>query len=288
MVANRRTGGARLAGCMAGVRRHPVAIFILVTFLVSYGIGMPLQMLVVGTLGPNLDPLTQFYLGRFFVVFGPTCGALAAVAASEGRIGWRQFLRDRLRLPNRGMRIAAAMPLIMLLGALAAYATIGIPLGSLADAIAQYWPLLLAHIVLQILVTGLGEEIGWRGWLLPSLAERHGMARATVITGTVWYFWHFPILLGGVSVALWFAVAVAGISTLLSLLWRRSGGSVVPAAIAHGSINAPFYFFATAFPGADDQLAWQAMGGLLALAAVGALLLLRTNAPQKSEIIVGP
>ena len=263
---------------MAGVRRHPVAIFILVTFLISYGIGMPLQMLVVGTLGPNLDPLAQFYLGRFFVVIGPTCGALAGVAASDGRIGWRQFLRDRLHLRNPGMRIAAAMPLIMLLGALAAYATIGSPLGSLGHAIAQSWPLLLAHIVLQTLVTGFGEEIGWRGWLLPSLAERHGMARATVITGTVWYFWHFPILLGGASTALWFLIAVAGISTLLSLLWLRSGGSVVPAAIAHGSINAPFYFFGTGLPGAQDQLAWQAMGGLLALAAVGALLLLGTKA----------
>jgi C4-dicarboxylate transporter len=109
------------------------------------------------------------------------------------------------------------------------------------------------------------------------------MARATIITGTIWYFWHFPILLGGVSVALWFGVAVAGISTLLSLLWRRSGGSVVPAAVVHGSINAPFYFFATALPEADDQLAWQAMGGLLALTAVGALLLLRTNAPHKGK-----
>ena len=263
---------------MTGVRRRPVAIFILVTFLVSYGIGMPLQMLVVGTLGPNLDPLPQFYLGRFFVVFGPTCGALAAVAASEGGIGCGPFLRGRLSLRNRGMRVAAAMPLIVLLGALAAYALIGTPLANIADAFAQYWPLLLAHIVLQILVTGLGEEIGWRGWLLPSLAERHGMARATVITGTVWYFWHFPILLGGLSVALWFAVAVAGISTWLSLLWLRSGGSVVPAAIAHGSINAPFYFLATALPGADDQHAMQALGGLLGLAAVGALLLHRTKA----------
>jgi membrane protease YdiL (CAAX protease family) len=263
---------------MARIRRQPVAIFILVTFLVSYGIGMPVQMLVVGALGPNLDPLPQLYLGRFFVVIGPTCGALAAVAATEGRIGWGQFLRDRLRLRNQAMWIAVAMPLIMLLGALAAYATIGSPLGSLRDAIAQSWPLLLAHIVLQILVIGLGEEIGWRGWLLPSLAERHGLARATVITGAIWYFWHFPVLLGGASVALWFAVAVAGISTLLSLLWLRSGGSVVPAAIAHGSVNAPFYFLATALPGADDQLAWQAMGGLLALVAVAALLLPTTKA----------
>ena len=104
------------------------------------------------------------------------------------------------------------------------------------------------------------------------------MVRATILTGAIWYFWHFPILLGGTAVALLFAVAIAGISTLLSLLWLRSGGSVVPAAIAHGTVNAPFYFLGTALPGADDQLAWQAMGGLVALAAVGVLLLRRTKA----------
>jgi membrane protease YdiL (CAAX protease family) len=211
-------------------------------------------------------------------VIGPACGALAAVAATEGRIGWGRFLRDRLRLRNRAMWIAAAMPLIMLLGALAAYATIGAPLGSLGNAIAQSWPLLLAHIMLQILVIGLGEEIGWRGWLLPKLAERHGLVLATIMTGTVWYFWHFPILLGGAAAAFGFALTIAGVATLFSLLWLRSGGSVVPAAIAHGSVNAPFYFLETALPGADDQLAWRAMGGLLALAAVGALLLFETKA----------
>ena len=150
---------------MARIRRHPVAIFILVTFLVSYGIGMPVLMLM-GTLAPGLDPLSQLYIGRFFVVIGPTCGALAAVAATEGRVGWGQFLRDRLRLRNRAMWIAPAMPLIVLLMALAAYAASGSPLGSLVQAIARAWPLLLAHIVLQILVIGLGRDR--MAWMAPA------------------------------------------------------------------------------------------------------------------------
>lgn len=274
---NLRTGDARLERLVSRLRKHPVALFVLVTFVVSYGVGLPMLMLV-GAMGRGLDPLAQLYVGRFFVVIGPTCGALAAVAATQGRIGWGEFLRDRLVVRSPALWIAAAMPMIMLLAALIAYAAIGSPLGSLGDAVARAWPLLLAHIVLQTLVIGLGEEIGWRGWLLPTLTERHGMARATLITGVIWYFWHFPILLGGIGVAFWFAVAVAGFSTLLSLLWLRSGGSIVPAAITHGSVNAPFFFFDAALPATDDQLAWQAMGGVIAVMAAAALLLRRTRA----------
>jgi membrane protease YdiL (CAAX protease family) len=44
------------------------------------------------------------------------------------------------------------------------------------------------------LLSVLGEEIGWRGYLLPSLAEKYTKIKATVITGIVWALFHLPVV----------------------------------------------------------------------------------------------
>lgn len=44
------------------------------------------------------------------------------------------------------------------------------------------------------LFTVLGEEYGWRGYLLPELTGRYGKTKATVILGIVWALYHGPIV----------------------------------------------------------------------------------------------
>jgi uncharacterized protein len=40
-----------------------------------------------------------------------------------------------------------------------------------------------------------GEEIGWRGFLVPELYKRMGFTKTSLITGAIWSVWHYPILL---------------------------------------------------------------------------------------------
>jgi uncharacterized protein len=61
--------------------------------------------------------------------------------------------------------------------------------------IALYFVFAATITVVRGCATVLGEEIGWRGFLVPELAKRHGFAVTAIISGLVWAVWHYPIFL---------------------------------------------------------------------------------------------
>jgi uncharacterized protein len=94
------------------------------------------------------------------------------------------------------------------------------------------------------LAFALGEELGWRGFLVPKLAERLSFTATAVVSGIIWASWHMPLIIfadynGGTptlySIAC-FAVMVVGISFPMPWLRLRSG-SLWPAALLHASHN---------------------------------------------------
>jgi uncharacterized protein len=94
------------------------------------------------------------------------------------------------------------------------------------------------------MATGLGEEIGWRGFLTPRLTALSGFIVATLITGLIWSSWHVPMLVlsdynGGGDQRFEigsFMVMVIGISGAFAWL-RLKSGSLWPAATLHASHN---------------------------------------------------
>jgi uncharacterized protein len=38
-----------------------------------------------------------------------------------------------------------------------------------------------------------GEEIGWRGYALPLMLEKFGLAMASILLGIIWAAWHLPV-----------------------------------------------------------------------------------------------
>jgi membrane protease YdiL (CAAX protease family) len=90
----------------------------------------------------------------------------------------------------------------------------------------------------------LGEEIGWRGFLVPELAITTSFTATSLISGIVWSLWHYPILIYAdynPGTPTWygltcFTVMVISISFIFAWM-RLKSGSVWTAAILHASHN---------------------------------------------------
>src|ERR1041385_7591815 len=64
-------------------------------------------------------------------------------------------------------------------------------------SIALYFLFTATITVIKDCATVLGEEIGWRGFLVPELAKRYSFAATAIISGLIWALWHYPLLLWG-------------------------------------------------------------------------------------------
>lgn len=88
-----------------------------------------------------------------------------------------------------------------------------------------------------------GEESGWRGYLLSQFKGQH-FSKSALIIGAIWGVWHSPIILlghnypehpvAGVFMMVLFCMAFAP----LIQYFRIKSGSVIVAAIMHGTFNA--------------------------------------------------
>ncbi|WP_229382072.1 CPBP family intramembrane glutamic endopeptidase [Microbacterium schleiferi] len=215
--------------------RHPLIGVMLIGMMFTPTLSMVVTMLVwrapaterLRFLGMwPLRPARRVILMLLIGLVAPIIVVTVTVAIS-GALGLVQL--DVVGLSGYQAALAASVPAGTALppvGILLAAQLVSIPIGAIANS-----------------VSAAGEELGWRGWLLPSLRPL-GTWPALLITGAVWGLWHSPVILLGynfnrpdlVGVALMVGGCVAW-GILFGWLRLRSG-SVWPAVLAHGSLNA--------------------------------------------------
>lgn len=92
--------------------------------------------------------------------------------------------------------------------------------------------------------SALGEEIGWRGFLVPELSKTTSFTLTSLISGMVWSLWHYPILIYGdynAGTPTWYGLTcftVMVVSGSFIFAWMRlKSGSLWTGAILHASHN---------------------------------------------------
>jgi membrane protease YdiL (CAAX protease family) len=87
-----------------------------------------------------------------------------------------------------------------------------------------------------------GEEIGWRGYALPRLAERIGYALGSVVLGLIWALWHLPLFFlpgadkYGQSFPVW-ALGSTALSVALAWVYTHTNGSLLLTMVMHSAVN---------------------------------------------------
>lgn len=94
------------------------------------------------------------------------------------------------------------------------------------------------------ILLALGEEIGWRGVLVPNLSKFTTFTLTALISGVIWGLWHYPLIVTRLYAAdtnllfqlVCFTVGIVGVATMLAWFRLRSG-SIWPAVLFHAIHN---------------------------------------------------
>lgn len=199
------------------------------------------------------------------------------------RSGWSDLGLGSLGVRTWGL--AFGLPFLILLVSYGAVWMLGLAgLGLPQDPID--FLLSAAISFLMGLVLCLGEEIGWRGYLLPKLLP-YGRTIAMVTTGLLQALWHVPFLVfttvyhgdGDALLTVPLFITTMTAAGILFGYLRVAGNSTWPAVIAHSVFNSYWTMFnAVTLGGTPLALEYLAgESGLLTLAGVGisAWILLR-------------
>ena len=202
------------------IRRHEVLAYYLIACALSIGLGLLLNVsLLFGLLA----------------LFGPTVAALVVARTAEGRAGVRAIREaiGRWRVAPGWYAAAIGLPLA------------GFAIGHLLYVAAGNAPLSIPGAITPISILlfflVIGEEIGWRGFMLPALLRRRSPLEATLIVAGAWAAWHSPLyFIPGMpsygTPFLPFVVWVVALSFLLTWVWLGTR-SIWLATILHGVAN---------------------------------------------------
>lgn len=212
------------------LRKNPVLTFLVLTFLLATPIlatsllNVPFELLVVyASWTPNIAA---------FIVLGLVLREKGGI--SRLLSGWKKW--------RVGLKwyLVAFSPVVVALLAVGIYRMLGGDYSPPDQPVADQLPLL---VLFSVITGATGEELGWRGFLLPRLQSHFGPLVATLLTGAVWALWHLPLwfIPGSVwqeSIPYWaFALAIGSSSFLYTWVVNNTGGSLVMASIIHFIFN---------------------------------------------------
>lgn len=268
----------------AFMQRHPLLSYFLLAYAFSWVLTIP-ELLATWNVIPG-DYTLGLYLKQWV---GPALAAIIMTRVTEGKTGMLR-LRQRIRQWRAGWHwyliVLVGTPVLALTGILIVQPGALASLKSFDASVLGNYPLYFVGIFLG---TGLPEEIGWRGFALPRMQQRHGPLVSSVLLGTLWAFWHLLSFLlpahgGGpgvnlaaslINFAVFWAMVIA-LTLVITWVYNRTQGSVFIASLLHTAVDAPQLVWAPLFlgVGAANSTAGELGLNLAYLVAFGALAVL--------------
>lgn len=199
------------------------------------------------------------------------------------RVDWKWWMVALLLLP--ALRFIAIPLTTLLTGIPADYSR---PM--ISDVVPLDAPMLMLvvpWIIFEILTNG--EEMGWRGYVLPRLQAKYNALIASLIVGVIWAVWHLPKFFGtglnGEGSFAWFTVAHLALAVLYTWLYNNTRGSLLLVTLFHASGNTFGVFMPAKFAVAGSilsnlEIVFFVIAAIVVTVIAGAKNLSRTEEKQ--------
>jgi len=266
-----------MASPLEFLKRHALVIGILLMFLLTW----PIDLSNSGALPFQVPFAIYLFLGWGFIFASLimtwlTLGRGAVVALLKRfliwRVGWKWYAAALFLFP--AIALAA-----ILLNSIISRQPIDFQDVYARDIFGEAGNLsvfILPFFLLDFIANG--EEMGWRGYVLPRLQAKHSALVSSLIVGVIWGVWHLPKFLapGDDRSPVWFIVEITLRAILYTWLYNNTRGSLLLVAIFHASGNTAGVFLPVFHPGADTLQ-------ILLLAAVAAFIVVVAGADRLSR-----
>jgi CAAX protease family protein len=239
--------------------RFAQAWLLLQFFLLAYALMWICFLTVALAPIPASTPLGQLLL--LLGAFAPSLAALWLTARAEGRDGVTALLRRVIqwRVRARWYVFAASYTVVIKLTVAIIHR---VAIGAWPRFGTDPWYIIPLAILFSTPFQA-GEEIGWRGYALPRLAARLGLARASLVLGLIWGCWHLPqfFIREADTYRQSFFVYVLGVmafSVVIAWLWERTGRSLLLPMLLHAAWNNSKDIVPSAMPGGTKTFGFSA------------------------------
>jgi membrane protease YdiL (CAAX protease family) len=283
-------GSRRTATQLNLLRLYPVVAFFVLAYAISWGI----SLFAARGLLPFAIPRLVTLLAGLLYHFGPALAGIIMAASEAGRAGVRALLRPlgHLRVGVGWYLLIAFYPPALRLAAVGLGAALGGPaptfFASTALGLPAGNPFIMAVPVFlsTLILTGIAEEIGWRGYALPRLQARHNALVASLILAILWAPWHYnPLNFPAMRAIIpWHVLSVLGMTILMTWVYNGTGGSLGIAVLFHAFSNFADWIVPTSPAVQGDMRAYVAHVLLnLAVASVVVLVFGPTNLSRRTR-----
>jgi len=220
--------------------------FILLTFSWSWTI----WIIGLSTLseGVNQESIGRFIIYFLFGVYGPSISAIITTLIYDGFSGVVNLLKKLViwKVTYKNYLYIVLLPLVFVIIGIGLYSVLIGDIGTFDKMAFLSIPSLLWN---GLYAGPLGEELGWRGFLLTELQTRFSNLKSAIFIGVIWFIWHIPLwwapfgsLVSSESISflpvLIYLIMLICLSIIITWLVVRSKNSVLIAVLFHLSINA--------------------------------------------------
>ena len=250
---------------MRNVFSKPIILFILFTYIVSWGFIYPSFQMILHSKNNNIPPLA--YIG-LIGQFGPTIVAIVIVTWFYGKQGRKNLLRKYLqwKQPLKWYLFVLLFPMLLRFAAI--FSTLFFGYKNHFSVSMKSFYIFPMSVLLALPFGPLGEELGWRGFLLPELIKKNNWVISSLVIGCVWTIWHLAsFTLPGTTLPSIFEINILTLflyfletlfkSFIFTFIFLKTKGNLILAILFHASFNASSSVAASFFTSPEENVTQQ-------------------------------